>query len=250
MDLIQIEGFKVVMNVKQREGRGGKPAVIINEHKYHIIEVCPNLITVPIEVEAVWVVIHPKNLPKNSPFKFIAVCSFYYAGQKMTPRDILYDHMSESFNILTAKFGENTQFIICADSNKLNLSPILDLSPSLKQVVKVPTRLNPDSILDTIITTLSSHYNDPITKPPLANDPDNPRGKPSDHLIVFWSPISCVIDEKPREYRTISFRPIPDSGLSLFNNWIKCQTWEYLYGLTDIDEKTEFIVLKNRRIFS
>ena len=112
----------------------------------------------------------------------------------MTPRDILYDHIAESYNILVAKYGENTHLILSADSNKLNLNPILALSPSLRQVVKVPTRLNPPTTLDTIITTLSKFYNEPVTKPPLANDVNNPHGKPSDHLIVLWSPLCCFID--------------------------------------------------------
>ena len=113
------------------------------------------MITVPVEVEAVWVVLKPKNLPKNSEFKFIAVCSYYYSSPKKTPRDILYDHIAESFNILIAKYGENTHLILSADSNKLNLKPILTLSPALRQVVQVPTRLDPPAILDTIITSLS-----------------------------------------------------------------------------------------------
>ena len=57
-----MENFKVIMNVSQREKRGGKPAIIVNKKKYHIIEVCPNLISVPVEIEAVWVVLRPKDL--------------------------------------------------------------------------------------------------------------------------------------------------------------------------------------------
>ena len=70
------------------------------------------------------------------------------------------------------KYGACLQFIIAGDTNRLNLSPILNLSPSLKQVVQVPTRLNPDVTLDPVITTLGRFYQSPVTKPPLNNDED------------------------------------------------------------------------------
>ena len=151
----------------------------------------------------------------------------------------MYDHMAESYNILTSKYGEKTHFILASDSNKLKLSPILDISSSFTQVVKVPTRLDPPAILDTIVTSLSKFYNEPITKPPLQNDPDNLNGKPSDHLIVLWAPISCTIEDKARQYKTVTFRPIPDSGLSSFSKWLISYSWDKLYRLKTVDEKAE-----------
>ena len=94
--------------------------------------------------------------------------------------------------MLTAKYGTSLEFIIAGDTNRLNLNPILSLSPNLKQVVRVPTRLNPDAILDVIITTLSKYYLEPVTKPPINNDANT--GKPSDHLVVIMEPISSTIE--------------------------------------------------------
>ena len=76
-DLIQIEHFKIVTNVKQRYGRGGKPAIIANESKYQIKELCPSEVTVPVNVEAVWILIHSKNIDPKSPIKNIIICSYY-----------------------------------------------------------------------------------------------------------------------------------------------------------------------------
>ena len=59
-EIIQIENYKVITNVHQRSNRGGKPALVISEKKYYIKELCPNEITVPVEVEAVWVLLRPK----------------------------------------------------------------------------------------------------------------------------------------------------------------------------------------------
>ena len=214
--------------------------IIVDESRFNVIEVCPGLVTVPTEVEAVWVVLQPKDRSKSQSFKFIAVCSYYYAGPKRTPRNVIYDHIAETCNVLASKYGEDLEFILSSDSNKLNLNPILDISPSFRQVVKVPTRLNPSATLDTIITTLSPHYNKPVTKPPLSNDTTNKTGKPSDHLVVLWAPISSNIGHEPRSYKDIIMRPIPDSGLALFGNWLESQSWNTLYKMDDIDLKTQY----------
>ena len=107
-------------------------------------------------------------------------------------------NIAESYNYLMAKYGSKLHFIIAGDTNRLNLSPILNLSPRFKQVVKTPTRLNPDAILDPIITTLSDFYQDPVTKPPIQNDEEK-SGKPSDHLVVLmrWTQFqNQIIDQE------------------------------------------------------
>ena len=78
------------MNTKQRTGRGARPALIFTEANYNIIKVCPGLITVPVDLEAVWFVLHPKGISNPSHFNFIAVCSYYYAGPKQSNRYALY----------------------------------------------------------------------------------------------------------------------------------------------------------------
>ena len=60
-EVLDIEGYRWVQNVVQRKCRGGKPAILICEQDYYITEVCPDLITVPIGVEAVWTVLTPKQ---------------------------------------------------------------------------------------------------------------------------------------------------------------------------------------------
>ena len=68
---------------------------------------------------------------------------------------------------------DRTEICLAGNTNRLNLSPILNLSPSMKQVVSSPTRLDPPAILDPIITTLKEYYQSPVTKPPIENDVDN-----------------------------------------------------------------------------
>ena len=148
----------------------------------------------------------------------------------------MYDHFAESINLIKSKYGEATHFILSADSNRLDLAPILNICSSLSQVVRVPTRLNPPATLDTIITTLSTYYNDPETKPPVSNDEDNPNGKPSDHLVVLWSPKPRYVSNSAREYREIVFRPMTDDGLTHFGNWIQSHQWNELYQMEDVNQ--------------
>ena len=86
---------------------------------------------------------------------------------------------------------------------------------------------------------MSSFYHEPVTKPPLANDSDNPNGKPSDHLIVVWCPLFTHVQESPRYYRDVEYRPIPDSGLARFGEWLKLQTWSLIYKEKDVDIKAQ-----------
>ena len=182
-----------------------------------------------------WALLTPKGGASNANIKNIAVCSYYYTEK--TKRSDFIDHISEAFNILSAKYNPGLQFIMAGDTNRLNMKSILNLSPFLKQVVTVPTRNNPDAILDTITSTMSSYYQIPITLPPLDNDVTN-SGKPSDHLIVLWKPISAS-EPQLRNRKVVTFRPLPESGLVLFGEWLKKQTWDKVKGATTDHEKAD-----------
>ena len=130
--------------------------------------------------------------------------------------------------------------MIAGDTNRLNLEPILSLSHSLVQCVKVPTRLNPDRILDPIITTMSKYYAEPETKPPI-NPDDNSNGKPSDHLVVMMRPVSATYEVPPRVYRTVHTRPYTESGVAAFKQWIESEScgWGSIYTCGDSHKKAQ-----------
>ena len=65
-DLINIDGYRWIKNVVQRKRKGGKPAILASERDYYIKELCPDIITVPINVEAVWILLTPKHRSVNS----------------------------------------------------------------------------------------------------------------------------------------------------------------------------------------
>ena len=42
-----------ITNVNQRDFKGGKPAILVNENKFIVKKLCPEPVAVPIEFEAV-----------------------------------------------------------------------------------------------------------------------------------------------------------------------------------------------------
>ena len=233
-EILEIEGFKILKNPVQRNRRGGKPVLLVNINKFHIQELCPDIVTVPIGVEAVWALVTPKNTHAASKVKHIAIASLYYT--KATRRQDLIDHINSSFSILSAKYGPNLHFAICGDMNRLNINPILSLSPNLKQLVDVPTRRNPDATLDKIISTLQYYYAKPFTIEPLDSDDQN--GKPSDHLPVVFKPLE-YLDEAKRSYRKVIFRPLTETGMTDFGKWLNSMNWSVIFQSDDTHLKAE-----------
>ena len=228
-DLIDIEGFSWIKNVVQRNRKGGKPAILASEKDYYITELCPDIITVPVNVEAVWALLTPKHRSANTRIKHIAVCSAYYSSTQTRKADFL-DHISQAYHLLCSKYGSDLKFLIVGDLNRLNIKPILSLSADLQQVVKVPTRLNPDAILDLIITNIHHLYQAPTTLAPLDSD-ENETGKPADHLVVLMKPLSVEVQSQMKRYKTIKYRPFPDSAIREMGQWVQLQTWKEIYDI-------------------
>ena len=234
--LLQMDGYQIIKNVVQRQRKGGKPVLVVKKEKYFIKELSPSIITVPPSVEASWALLTPK-VQTNPEVKHIAVASIYYT--KRTKAKDFIDHICEAYNLLLSKYGQGLHFIISVDFNRLNINPILALSPNLFQVVDIPTRTNPDATLDKIITTLSKFYLRPTSLPPLDNDEEG-NGKPSDHLIIVMRPINQTENEKPKQ-KIISYRPLPESGMLMFKQWLQNETWQELYQAENAHLKAEIL---------
>ena len=118
------------------------------------------------------------------------------------------------------------------DSNRLDLSPITSLLPDLLQVVRDPTRLNLSAT-----RTQSLHLCQSITmtlsKPPINSD--GAIRKPSDHLVVIFEPKFNPISHEQRRYKTVTFRPLPDSKMSIFGSWLRDQNSNEMYKNNDVN---------------
>ena len=78
-------------------------------------------------MEATWAIITPKNLTSDSTIKKIALCSVY-SKPDSRKKSLLLDHISQAYNIISAKYGKGLHFIIAGDTNDLKLKSILSLS--------------------------------------------------------------------------------------------------------------------------
>ena len=249
-EIINLENYEIVSNVHQRKGQGGRPALIINKNSFNVINVTNSLISVKWGVEAVWAILTPKNVCQSSKVKKIACCALYSKPGSKHKTDLL-DHLSDAFNILNTKFGKGLHFIIAGDTNELRLKPIIDLSPSLVQIVNKPTRIDiltgKKAMLDPVIMTLTQYYQEPEILAPLDPDPDKD-GKPADHNIVVCRPISTINNFSARVTRKVEVQPITDSGISKMKDWLIEEDWKNVTKAKTSNEKAETFqnILRNR----
>ena len=234
------EDYEIISNPFSRtDGRqGGRPAIIIRRDKYRIKNLTNTIVNIPWKIEATWASITPKNVTQDSLIKKIILCSFYYPGPHSKIKTLLLDHINQTFHLLTAKYGEGLHFILGADSNQLDLSSILNLTPNMKHHVRTPTRLNPPRILDTILSTLGLWYQVPVCLPPLQADPGS-GGATADHLIPIWKPINTMNNKPSRVNRRVKVRPLPESALLLILTKLNLHDWRNIYNAETAHEKAK-----------
>ena len=76
-DIIHLDDHLVISNVYQRKGKGGRPALVVNKDKYHVQDITNTLVNVKWGVEAVWCILTPKNVTKESKIQKIACAAIY-----------------------------------------------------------------------------------------------------------------------------------------------------------------------------
>ena len=236
-NIIHLPNHTVISNPHQRKGVGGRPALIINNKKFHVKNLTQSLIDIPWGVEATWALISPRNITSNSKIKRIAVCSVY-SKPDSRKKSLLLDHINQAFNIISTKYGDGLHFIIAGDTNDLKIDNILNLSHTMRQLVMDVTRLDPPAMLDPIISTLGAYYQQPVCLPPLDADPDT-NGKPADHLIVVMRPVNTLNNKPGRNFREVKVRPLTKSGLTKFKTWVQEQDWKEILEKESVDTKAE-----------
>ena len=235
--IIKLENHTIISNVSQRSGTGGRPAIFVNNKKFEVLNITNTLVQIPWGVEAVWCVLTPKNISNDSKIQKIACCSVY-SKPNSKKKSLLLDHISDAYNILKTKYGRGLHYVIAGDTNDLKLDAILSLDSNLSQIVTKPTRLNPPAILDPVILTLARFYQEPMCLEPLDSDPDK-NGAPSDHRIVLVKPINALNNKSARITRKIKVRPIPQSGIDIFREWLMDQNWDQIYQAESAHTKAE-----------
>ena len=204
--------------------RGGAAIIVNTENcKAEKLE-----IQIPHHLEVVWAIARPKH--EDAQFKVIILCSFY-SPPRSRLRNKLKDHIIGTLQMLTTKYDDCGLFV-GGDKNKMDISSLLNTNLKLKQIVSLPTRKK--EILDICLTNLFPYYNAPIIIPPV--QPDVPgQGVPSDHSVPLCVPHTDPFNPPARLYKTVVSRPLPDSKIRSFGQWITAETWA---GINDEDEPT------------
>jgi hypothetical protein len=203
--MLYSEGLKLVSTPRAGGRRGGGCAIIADLTHYTLDKVeVPN----PDKVEMCWGILRPKESEHCVIKEYIM--GALYCPPNSRKKEKLTTHIITNAHILMTKYPK-AGIMIGGDKNSLNLSPILLGLPNCRQLVTQNT--HNDKCLDILIPNLHTLYQPAIIVSPL--QPDNPsKAKPSDHLVPILYPISGQSGSVPRQYRTKTSRPLPESGIS------------------------------------
>ena len=240
--LLELDGLQYISSPRPPNKRGvshGGAAIVVNLRKFSLEKLN---IVIPNNLEVVWGLLKPKN--PSAKFKKIIACSFYSPPNKKR-NSKMADHIVSTLQMLCSKYPE-CGIILGADKNGMDIRPILNCGLRLRQVVTKSTR--GDHILDIIIMNVSSLYKTPVIVPPLQPD-DNMIGKPSDHSVPVCYPHTDRYKPAVREYKTIRYRPLPDSAVRKFGNWLVAEDWSSISPeLSPSDQVFIFEKLVNEKL--
>ena len=218
--MFQLNGLLYLSTPRPKNGGKaayGGAAFIINTSKYSYH---PVNVQVPKDLEIIWGSVKP--LSHNPKFRKIIICSFYSPPSSSAIKNAkLSDHITSTLHLLSTE-NPNCGIFLGADVNSMNFSSILNCGLRLRQIVDKNTRGN--KILDIIFTNLSGYYKSPIIAPPISCD-DPRRGVPSDHSVPICIPHSDRHTRPERSYKTITFRPLPETKIRAFGEWIVKEDW-------------------------
>ena len=170
---------------------------------------------VPKNLEVVWIKIRPHRLPRTVSVLFYAIV---YFPPNSSNEDELIDHLLESYDYICTNFPEAGVTTI-GDLNRLDTNQIC-AGNNLVQVVDKPTRK--DAILDKILTNISDYYLTPEISVPIGT---------SDHDTVIWTSKSTSSSHS-NEQRKRVVRPMAESSIRDFGQWIQNHDWPDVYAET------------------
>ena len=221
--MLELYGLKLLATTRKPNKRGvsyGGAALLVNLEKFSCQQIP---ITIPQNLEIIWAILQPKT--PNPQYKKIITCSFYSPPNKRR-NSKMADHIVGTLQMLACNYP-GSAIILGGDKNLMDIAPILNCGLRLRQVVDQPTRQG--AILDIIIMNTFSFYKSPVIAPPI--EPDDPdKGKPSDHSVPVCVPHIDRYSRPSRNYRTIKYRPIPESGLRKLGEWVVNEKLEGVQG--------------------
>ena len=213
--------------VKAKKQPGGGCAIVYNENRFKATKLD---VFVPRGVEACWLMLKPLN--KTDLVENLVLAAIYVSPTSKF-KTATINHIIDTIHLLRAQYDNRVNYLIGGDLNQLKIERILDAYGPLRQVISFATRKS--ATLEKVITDLHTVYQPPECLLPLQVDEDK-IGKDSDHNIAILAPI-LITDNRKREKRPIKTRPLPESGVSQFTEFITAHTWDEVLGEANIDQK-------------
>ena len=144
-----------------------------------------------------------------------------YAGEHGGPYGAaLIDYILFTYDSIRTKHP-NAGVMLLGDFNHLDLSQIC-MGNNLKQVVNFQ-HVKVLRILDKIVTNIQRHYDTPVIC--------SPEGC-SDHSTVLWKPTAPY--HQPNTIIKRAVRPLKDTSIREFGQWITGETWNGVYSATTV----------------
>ena len=175
--------------------------------------------------ECLWVILRPRWLPRSISPLAVAVV---YLPPSMTSEDIeqFYDYFYNCYDTLISE-SPNTSFIVVGDfnptGNGFHPKSITRYS-KLKQIIKEPTR--GPNILDLVFTDISAMFESPRILAPVGS---------SDHATVLVE--SKVHAPEKKAIRKVIVRPLKESSLQAFDDYLKQIDWSPVFFEDHVDNK-------------
>ena len=223
--IFQMDGLKYISTPRITR-RGGGAAIVANLREFSL-EKIP--VSIPHNLEVVWGLLRPKK--ESETIREIIVAALY-SPPNYKKNSKLLDHLLSTSHYLLSVYPR-AGLVIGGDKNNLKLSSLLSGIPRLRQIVSKYTHGR--KILDVLLTNMSPLYGVPEIVP--AVPPDNPQlGVASDHSTVVATPLTQDSVKRSRDYVTRTFRPLPQSGILEFGEWICSEDWS---GIPDQGDPTQ-----------
>ncbi|XP_071477419.1 uncharacterized protein [Diadema antillarum] len=174
----------------------------------------------PEPLEVLWLQIKPCRLPREISSIFVTIIYYPQPDREMAAQ--LIDHMQIAVDQILTKHPD-AAIVMLGDFNQLDLNPFL-CDVNFRQVVDKPTR--GERILDKIVTNVHARYNDPHILAPLGR---------SDHSSVWWT--SREPTPPSNSSQTRMTRPMKDSSIRAFGQWISNHDWEEINTDDSVSEQ-------------
>ena len=221
-EIMEMKGYKYISCGARPCGkRGGGAAILANVNRFSLEKL---EVSVPHNLEVQWGIARPKQVQPNAKFREHVICSFYCPPASRKHRKLL-DHLVSCTHALMARFPR-AAFFLGGDKNSLPLAPLLQALPKFSQIVAHAT--HGQKIIDVLIMSCPELYAVPSVTPPVL--PDDPRhGAPSDHCVPVARPLALAEAAVSNVYKVKTIRPLPDSSIRLFMQWIHAENWDTIH---------------------